>query len=101
MTWVIAQEVAFWLQKAIGEMVLYAYGDLRSRVSQRLLELACKAPADGPLIAELTQDDLALAVGASRPAVARVLKELRDEGSVRSMYGGILIQRPEVLAEQI
>jgi CRP/FNR family transcriptional regulator len=99
--WVIAEEVAFWLQKAVAEMVLYAYGDLRSRVSQRLLELACKAPADGPLIAQLTQDDLALAVGATRPAVARVLKELRDAGSVRSMYGGVLIQRPEVLAEQI
>ena len=29
-----------------------------------------------------------------------VLKELRDEGAIRSMYGGVLILRPEALTRE-
>lgn len=97
-TWGIAEHSTSLLRRAVDEILLYAYGDLRQRVSYRLLELACKAPPDGPLIASLTQDDLAQSVGATRPAVARVLKDLRNEGYVRSLYGGILIERPDALA---
>lgn len=87
------------LREAIDGLVMYAYGDLRSRVQLRLLEAACRVPPPAtPLIAPISQEDLARSVGASRPAVARVLRQLRDEGLVRSMYRGILILRPEALA---
>jgi CRP-like cAMP-binding protein len=94
----IASFATAWLRHAVDEIVLYAYGDLRARVTRRLLELALKAPSERPFVAPITQDDLAQAVGAARASVARVLKQLRDEGAIKSMYGGILIEKPEVLA---
>jgi CRP/FNR family transcriptional regulator len=96
--WAIAELASTFLHRAIDEIMLFAYGDLRTRVERRLLEFACNAPPGTPLQAQLTQADLAEAVGAARPSVARVLKLLRDEGSIRSMYGGVLIVRPEALA---
>jgi CRP-like cAMP-binding protein len=95
--WAIAEHATERLRRAIDEIVRYAHGSLRRRIAWRLLEFALHSPPGTPLIAQLTQDDLAQAVGAARPSVARVLKELRDEGSIRSMYGGILILRPEAL----
>ena len=86
------------LRQAIDLLVEYAYGDLRERVQLRLLEAACRMPPATPLIAPINQEDLAKATGASRSSVARVLRELREEGHIRSMYGGILIVRPEALA---
>ena len=96
--WAMAEHLGSWLRKALSDLLLYAYGDLRARVATRLLELACNSPADGPLIASVTQQDLAQAVGASRPSVARVLKELRDQGAVRPLSRGILVERADVLA---
>lgn len=96
--WAIARLVTTLLGRAIDEVVIFALGDLRSRVEWRLLELACRNPPGTPLIAQVTQDDLALAVGAARPSVARVLKTLRDAGSIRSLYGGILVLKPQALA---
>jgi CRP/FNR family cyclic AMP-dependent transcriptional regulator len=97
--WAVAELLGVLLRRCIDELLLYAYGDLRTRIERRLIEFACKSPPDTPLLAQLTQQDLAEAVGAARPSVARVLKELRDEGAIRSMYGGVLILRPEALAK--
>jgi len=96
--WAITCGVSSLLRRALNEIVIFALGDLRSRIEWRILELACRNPPGTPLIAQITQDDLALAVGAARPSVARVLKTLRDEGSVRSLYGGILVVKPQALA---
>jgi CRP/FNR family transcriptional regulator len=98
---VIASQYDQLLRRAVDEIVLYAHGDLRRRVVLRLLELASRGQPAGPLVAPITQEDLAQAVGATRPSVARVLKQLRDEGAVRSMYGGILVERPEALAAEL
>jgi CRP-like cAMP-binding protein len=97
--WAITEHLALLVRRAVDEVAVYAYGDLRTRIERRLLEAASRQQAPGsPLIAQVTQDDLAQAVGAARPSVARVLKELRDEGSIRSMYGAVLIVRPDALA---
>jgi len=85
-------------RRAIDEIVIFAQGDLRSRVEWRILELACRNPPGTPLLAEITQDELAEAVAAARPSVGRILKSLRDEGSIKSMYGGILVLKPQALA---
>jgi CRP-like cAMP-binding protein len=97
--WAIARLGNSLLRRAIDEIVIFALGDLRSRVEWRILEAACRSdPPATPLVADVTQDELALAVGAARPSVARILKTLRDEGTIRSMYGGILVLRPKALA---
>ena len=99
--WMIAKYGDRTLRHAVNEIMGYAYGDLRRRVIQRLLDLGMHSPRDGALIASVTQEELAAAVGATRPSVARVLRDLRADGSVRSLYAGILIQRPEALAEEL
>jgi CRP/FNR family cyclic AMP-dependent transcriptional regulator len=98
--WAIAELASTFLHRAIDEIMLFAYGDLRTRIGRKLLEFACKDVPGTPLFAQLTQGDLAEAVGAARPSVARVLKQLRDEGSIRSLYGGVMIIRPEALAQE-
>lgn len=95
--WVIAQALALRLDQAIDDIIAYAQGDLRSRIVRRLLELAVHQPAGAPLIASITQEDLAKAVGAARPSVARVLAALKQEGSIRAVRGGLLITRPDEL----
>ncbi len=96
--WAITGLAITFLRRSIDEIVIFALGDLRSRVEWRILELACRNPPGTPLVAEITQDELARAVGAARPSVARVLKTLRDEGSIKSMYGGLLVLKPQALA---
>ncbi len=98
--WAIAELATMFLRRCIDEVVLYAFGDLRARIERRLMEFACRNPPGSPLVAQLTQGELAEAVGAARPSVARVLKQLRDEGSIRSLYGGVMIVRPEALTQE-
>jgi CRP-like cAMP-binding protein len=98
--WAVAEFATTLLRRSIDEIVLYALGTLRARVERRLLELACREPPGTPLVAHITQGDLAEAVGAARPSVARVLKDLRDEGSISSLYGGVMILRPDALAAE-
>jgi CRP/FNR family transcriptional regulator len=96
--WAVTEHLAMLMRRAVNEVVMYAHGDLRSRVERRLLEAAFREQEPGTLlVADVTQDDLAQAVGAARQSVARVLRELREEGSIQSMYRGVLIVRPEAL----
>lgn len=96
--WALTQFAGMLLLRAVDEIVIFALGDLRSRIEWRILELACRNPPGTPLIAQISQDQLAQAVGAARPSVARVLKALREEGSIRTLRGGILVVKPEALA---
>jgi CRP/FNR family cyclic AMP-dependent transcriptional regulator len=95
--WVAAEFLADRLAQTMLELLGYAQGDLRSRVVRRLLELAVHQPEGSPLIASITQEELAKAVGAARPSVARILAELKREGLVRTVRGGLLITRPDEL----
>ncbi|MGS2805893.1 Crp/Fnr family transcriptional regulator [Nocardia sp. MW-W600-9] len=47
----------------------------------------------------LSQDELAHAAGASREAVAKALKRLRDRGAVRTARRRVELLRPDLLAE--
>jgi len=98
LAWAVTGLATTFLDRALDKAVMFALSDLRSRVEWRILELACRNPPGTPLLAEVTQDELADAVAAARPSVARVLKTLRDEGSIKSMYGGILVLKPQALA---
>ena len=84
------------LRRSIDELALFAYGDLRTRVRRKLLEIACREP-DQRLIAPVTQEELASGVAAARPSVAKVLGELRRAGAILPTREGILILKPAAL----
>lgn len=95
--WQIARQIASRLQQATVIIHMLAFMDLRQRIAHRLLELAFHQPDGGALIATVSQQDLADAVGSPRTSVARVLADLRAEGIVRSVPGGLQLIRAERL----
>ncbi|MEW1861544.1 Crp/Fnr family transcriptional regulator [Streptomyces sp. NPDC088194] len=74
---------------------------VRERLAILLLELArthgTQVPEGLRLTTGLSQHDLAGSVGASREAVARLLKDLRQRGIVRTSRRSLIIVRPEQL----
>jgi CRP/FNR family cyclic AMP-dependent transcriptional regulator len=94
--WLLAREVTHRLYDTIEAVADRAFGSLRQRVARHLLDLATKRP-DGTLVATVTQQELAEAVGSARPAVAKVVAELRDLGLVATAAPGIAILDAEGL----
>lgn len=74
---------------------------VRERLALLLLELARTHGVENAegvrLTAGLSQHELAGAVGSSREAVARLLKELRERGIVHTSRMGLVIVRPDQL----
>jgi CRP-like cAMP-binding protein len=96
--WVLLEMISQRVRQAVGFIRMLAFMDLRERVAQRLVEIAFHEPAGSPLVARVTQQDLADSVGSPRTSVARVLADLRSEGLVRTVATGIQVLRPEKLA---
>lgn len=94
--WLLAREVTRRLYDTIEAVADRAFGSLRQRVARHLLDLASKRQ-DGTLVATVTQQELAEAVGSARPAVAKVVAELRDLGFVATAAPGIAILDAEGL----
>jgi CRP/FNR family cyclic AMP-dependent transcriptional regulator len=71
-------------QQAFVDDLLFL--DLKGRVAKRLLQMATpdldRLPADGTVVPEVTQADLASLCGGSRENVTRILKELEHRGMV-------------------
>lgn len=67
------------------------------RLSRILLDLAARAGVKGDssitIPIELSQEDLAGLIGASRSTVARMLNKLRREGVIRTGYRSITITK--------
>ena len=94
--WLLAQELARRLHDTYGSVADHAFGSLRERVARHLLDLAA-VREDGRLVADVTQQTLAEAVGSTRPAVARVLADLRQIGLVNTATRDIELLAPERL----
>jgi CRP/FNR family transcriptional regulator, cyclic AMP receptor protein len=94
--WLLASELARRAYDMIDVIADNAFGSLRQRVARHLLDLAT-AIRDGQCLAAVTQQELAEAVGSARPAVARVVAELRDLDLVATIPGGVVIRDPEGL----
>jgi len=88
--WMFAQEIARRLYDTLDAVADTAFGSLRQRVARHLLDLAITDREDR-LVVPATQQELAEAVGSARPAVARVIAELRALGLLVSSPPGIAI----------
>src|SRR5262249_51524102 len=76
----------------LQQAAIYAFGSVKQRVATHLLDLAsAQQRPEGRLVAHVSQQDLADAVGSVRAMVARVLRELRVSGAVATSPDHILI----------
>jgi len=82
------------------EIAATAFASVPQRVARHLLEIAAREQEaeGGPLVAHVSQQELADLVGSVREVVARALRDLRDEGIVQVIRGGIVVIDPALLA---
>jgi CRP/FNR family transcriptional regulator, cyclic AMP receptor protein len=81
----------------VGEISGSAFATVRQRVARHLLDLARVDDQGRDLVASVSQQDLADAVGTAREVVVRVLRELRVEGIVATGRDGIRVRAPSRL----
>ena len=88
----------------VGEIPGNVFATVRQRVARQLLDLAATRSADaqlnGELEVEITQGDLAAATGTVREVVVRALRQLREDGVVRTERDRIVILDPGRLTEE-
>jgi CRP/FNR family cyclic AMP-dependent transcriptional regulator len=95
--WLMAQEVTRRLYDTLVALAGNAFGSLQQRVARHLLDLAASRQKERGLVVNVTQQELADAVGSVRPVVARIIRDLRKEGIISSTSDGILILKPDKL----
>lgn len=77
-----------------------AFGTVRQRVVRHLLDLAAVGDSGGEPVVSASQQDLADAAGTVREVVVRVLRELREDGLVRTGRGRIvLVDIPQLVED--
>jgi CRP/FNR family transcriptional regulator, cyclic AMP receptor protein len=99
--WMVAEEVTRRLFAVLEAFSGTAFGTVRQRVARHLLDLAAERQRDSKLLAPVSQQDLADAVGTVREVVARVLRELRDAGLVETTRSGVPIIDPARLHDEV
>jgi len=89
------------VQQAFAEDLLFL--DLKGRVAKRLLQMVTPdlddLPADGVVVPEVTQADLASLCGGSRENVTRILKEFDRRGLVRRDGHRYVLKKVAALAK--
>jgi CRP/FNR family transcriptional regulator, cyclic AMP receptor protein len=91
-SWAIAEELNRRLYETLEQTAVNAFGTVRQRVAGHLLDLASaqQHPHDR-LAAQVSQQELADAVGSVREVVARVLRDLRIAGVVATSADRVVI----------
>ena len=77
-----------------------AFTTVRQRVARHLLDLASEGQSGSQLVAAISQQDLADAVGSVREVVVRALRELRHAGLLETRRAGIVLLDPERLLRE-
>lgn len=88
----LADELSHRLDETLGQIAINAFGSVKQRVATHLLDLASSAGrSDGRLIAGLSQQELADAVGSVREVVARALRDFRAARLVATATDEVVI----------
>ncbi len=98
--WLLAQETTRRLYDVLEVLAGNVFGSLRQRVARHLLDLAASRQQGRQgrgLVARVTQQEIADAVGSVRPVVARIIRDLRTEGLISTTSDGIAILKPHEL----
>jgi CRP/FNR family transcriptional regulator len=92
--WVVAQELARRNYGLMDEVAINAFGTVRQRVARHLLDLAGPGANSQVLLAPVSHQEIADAVGSVRVVVARAIKGLRDDGLIETPREGIRLRDP-------
>jgi CRP/FNR family transcriptional regulator len=94
-SWALAEELTRRLYGVLEQTAVNAFGSVRQRVAGHLLDLASdEQRPNGGLVAHVSQQELADAVGSVREVVARTLRDLRAAGIVATESDSIVILDP-------
>lgn len=93
----VARYAAACLFSLVAELRGTAFSTVRQRIARHLLDLAAEHQQGALLVAPVTQQQVADAVGSVREVVARALGGLRTDGLVASSCDGLVITDPERL----
>jgi CRP/FNR family transcriptional regulator, cyclic AMP receptor protein len=97
-SYLFAEENARRLFEALDELAGNVFGTMRQRVVRHLLDLAASdRTGETRLVARLSQQALADAVGSVREVVVRLLRELREEELIRTTRDEIELLQPDRL----
>jgi CRP/FNR family cyclic AMP-dependent transcriptional regulator len=100
LAWAVACESARRTHEMAEELADNAFGTVRQRVARHLLDLVIEGPDNGGLLAPISQQDLANAVGTVREVVSRVLVAFKTENVLRTTSAGIEVLDATRLYEQ-
>jgi CRP/FNR family transcriptional regulator len=78
----------------VGEIPDNMFTNVRQRLVRHLLDLATGSRQGDRLVARVSQQELADAVGTAREVVVRILRDLREDGLVTTGRDGITILDP-------
>ncbi len=78
----------------VDEIPDNVFSNVRQRLVRHLLDLATDRQQGRMLVATVSQQDLADAVGTAREVVVRILRDLRHDGLVTTSRAGIVILEP-------
>jgi len=95
---VLLTETSERVMSFVAEFSGHAFANVRQRIARHLLDLASDHQRPNELLAPISQQELADAVGTVREVVVRVLRELREEEVIRTGRDGIEIRDPERLS---
>ena len=99
--WALAEELNRRLYETLQQTAINAFGSVHQRVAAHLLDLAsAQQRPRGHLVARVSQQDLADAVGSVREVVARVLRDFRVERLVATSPDSIQVLDPAGLHDQ-
>src|SRR6478736_9486215 len=100
-SWAIAEELNRRLYEVLEQTAVNAFGSVRQRVAAHLLDLAsAQQRPRGELVARVSQQELADAVGSVREVVARVLRDFRLARLVATSPDRVRIVDPVGLHDQ-
>jgi CRP/FNR family transcriptional regulator, cyclic AMP receptor protein len=97
--WTLLEQMVQYQRDLIHLLAGTAFGSIRQRTAMHLVNLGTLR-SDGALVAPVTQQALADAVGTTRETVARALRELRTVGAIATVRGGVLLRDLERLAAE-